>query len=309
MASRLGEIGSWPVTRIGSASAVLLLAIVACSREGAGVAPTQVAYNPVFVDQKGTLNVFPPDGPTFSMDLPISITGIAYAPDGLSLYGFGLPREGLSGLQRISFSPLRSDVVPGTASFRMVSGVAASPEQDRVVISGRYGIDATGECGLFEVVRRGNIRKVAGSGTCNSSESWVRLSLAPDGKRLLGYKESQLEIIEIESGSIRALGDRYVGGAWSPDGKWIAVLEGTGGDQTVLLDAKTTAVVRRLGSTNLQWSPDSRFLLGERSQSCFPEWGTFVVIDVSTGSETIIPSSHCKVNLNTTGWLDRGIRP
>jgi WD40 repeat protein len=214
-------------------------------------------------------------------------------------------REGSPGLLRLELSPIRVTSIPETADFRMVNGVAISKRQDRVILSGRHVARRSPACGIFEVdLRSGLARTIVENSTCEYSLSWVRLSLSSDMKRLVAFRKPRLELIDMEQGTVQSLGEQYIAGAWSPDGKWLAVLEGGSENRTVLLDAATLAKRRVFGTSNLQWSPDSRFLLGVRSEHCAPKWASLMAIDVQSGKETPFEASRCRINLNTTGWVN-----
>jgi hypothetical protein len=101
---------------------------------------------------------------------------------------------------------------------------------------------------------------------------------------------------------------------WSPDGKWIAaVLTGMpGADSVVVISAKSPALARRLGRAEGApvWSPDSRFLLTEKSQlSCaLTLYGVSLqMIDVATGKRSLIVSSRCKVAVGTFFWVNSNV--
>ncbi|MEP6756571.1 MAG: hypothetical protein ABJA67_13780 [Chthonomonadales bacterium] len=265
-------------------------------------------YDAAFIDTNGRLRVFPVSGGDFAMSLPVSFADLTYAGDGLSLYGFGPGREGPKGLARAELKSLRVTIVPNTNAFKMVSGFAISPKQDLIVISGSYKGPESPGCGIYEVkLPGGQVRRIAGNPYCEQEHSWVGLSLSPDARSLVAYRKPTLEVIDMESGHIRTIGEGFIGGAWSPDGKWLAVLEADGHNRTELLNSITMKRLRVFGTSNLAWSPDSRLLLAQRTEHCSPGWSSLVEIDVESGKETPIEGSHCKVNLNTAGWVSRDI--
>jgi WD40 repeat protein len=162
-------------------------------------------------------------------------------------------------LSRIEFDPARVTPLPNSDGFRAINSFTLSLQQDMVVISGNYGDSV---CGIFELdPKSGEVRVIVKNSTCDYSQSWVRIDLSPDSKRLVAYRKPDLELIDMATGAIQSLGEKYVAGAWSPDGKWLAVLEGGGQNNTVLLAANSLARRRVLGTSNVQWSPDSRYLL------------------------------------------------
>jgi Tol biopolymer transport system component len=117
-----------------------------------------------------------------------------------------------------------------------------------------------------------------------------------------------LELIDLVSGVAKPFGEGLLMGAWSPDGRWLAALESDGRGRTILMDAHDYARRRIVGSSDLEWSPDSRYLLGWKEHDlCGPDFGTLQMIDIETGRATAIESSKCKVNQSTIGWLSADI--
>ena len=249
-------------------------------------------------------------GEALSIPLPINLGRMTYGPDGRSLYGFdGSLEQPRRGLLRIEFNPVRVTSVPGSEGLRMVNGFSVSPAQDKVALSAQYKTANSSSCGIFEFnIQSGVVRRVAENPSCDYRESWNSLSLSPDGRRLVAYRRGGLELIDMADGTIRSIGEQYIAGAWSPDGRWLAALEGEGQNRTILLDAKSLAKIRVLGTSNVEWSPDSRFLLGSRGGHCIPELASLVAIDIQSGKESVISSSSCKVDVNTTGWVSSAVR-
>jgi WD40 repeat protein len=110
-----------------------------------------------------------------------------------------------------------------------------------------------------------------------------------------------VELIDIARGSAEPLDGAFFIAAWSPDGKWLAAVEKGEKGRTILLDAKTLARRRTLGPSEVDWSPDSRYILAV--EPCGPYSGTFSAMSVETGERTVIASSKCRVNQATTGWV------
>jgi hypothetical protein len=311
MGARMGQ-GSARAMRIARIiiGVFLMFAFALSVRRYKAMAEVRFPYSVAFVDYRAQLEVFPTAAKEFSISLPIALSRITYAPDGRSLYGFSPPRKQSTsaGLLRVQLNPIQVTSIPETAEFGMVNDVAVSARQDRFVFSARRMAESSPACGIFELdLRSGMVRKIVGNSTCEYPLSWVRLSLSPDTKRLVAFRKPRLELIDMEQGAIRSLGEEYIAGAWSPDGKWLAVLERGGNNRTVLLDALSLTRKRVFGTSNVQWSPDSRFLLGVRSEQCTPELASLVVIDVQNGKETILEGSHCKIDLNTTGWVNSDV--
>ena len=311
MGTGMGEVGTWVMRSAGIILGVFLtFAFALRVRRDTVIADVDFPYSAAFVNHRGQLEVFPTAAREFSISLPIALARITYGPDGRSLYGFSPPRNQVArGLLKVDLSPIRVTSIPKSAEFGMVNDVAVSARQDRFVFSARRMTESSPTCGIFELnLRSGVVRKIVGNSTCEYPLSWVRLSLSPDTERLVAFRKPRLELIDMETGTIRSLGEEYIAGAWSPDGKWLAALdEGSGQHRTVLLDAVSLTRKRVFGTSNVQWSPDSRFLLGVRSGQCTPELASLVVIDIQSGKETILESSHCKIDLNTTGWIDSQI--
>jgi hypothetical protein len=262
------------------------------------------AYAGAFIDYRQQLEVFPSTGRELTLSLPIGPARITYSRDGRSLYSFGDTQDRTRrGLFKIDFDPTRVTTIDNSESFSMVNGFAVSLSKSTIIISGKYSGKDSSSCGLFELdAGSGSVRKIIENPTCAYSQSWVRLSLSSDGKRLVAYRKPSLELIDLADGAIRSLGEEYITGSWSPDGKWLAVLEGGRNYQTILLNASNLEKTRVLVTSTGQWSPDSRFLLGEGGL-CSPYWSSLMAIDIQSGKAIEIASSHCKVNLNTTGWV------
>jgi len=118
----------------------------------------------------------------------------------------------------------------------------------------------------------------------------------------------RLELVDLDHVTSKPLGDGLFMAAWSPDGKWLAaLLETAGKHETVLMDASSLKRVRVLGDSDLEWSPDSRYLLGV-DDHCGAYYGTLVMMDIETGSRTSIESSRCKINQDTIGWVSSDVR-
>jgi hypothetical protein len=104
---------------------------------------------------------------------------------------------------------------------------------------------------------------------------------------------------------------------WSPDGKWIAILEGRS-PRIFLIDPRNPSQRRSLGRTGSirpEWSPDSRYLLLWK-HSLF-RCGFFIdvdgpatleFLDIETGNRSEIRSSLCQLEMGSAGWLNSEIR-
>ena len=134
----------------------------------------------------------------------------------------------------------------------------------------------------------------------------VGVSIAPD-IRVTALRNHKLELINLTDGSVRVVPGGFTLGSWSPDGKWLA---GIRTEDTFLMAADTLAPGHTLGTTDLVWSPDSRYLLGnERELLCGAYAATLVAVDVESGKRTRITSSRCRIDRGTVGWVSSEVAP
>jgi WD40 repeat protein len=262
------------------------------------------------------------DGPEVNVALPSGLPKAAFAlfgPEGRTIYIPGRPRSA-QGLKEIQFGPLRERSVPGTEGFDAIWHFTVSQPSGKIFISGK--LPKMGECGTVEVdPSPGTTRKVLAGAypDCGGGGGAV----SPDGKRALTYAGNELGVIDLESRAVEPI--RNVGGgiglrgvtwgnqvAWSPDGRWISAIIDQG--KILLIDASDTSRRRRLGSSGrgfVVWSPDSKYLLIEKSQlRCGLTYGFFEsleVLEVATGKRAPIKSSRCNVGVGSVGWLDPGV--
>lgn len=259
---------------------------------------------------KPRLLVFPIRGPVVSIPLPLKLYRVAYRADGTALYGGGDAPEGpnQSQLYKIEFNPVRATALAGSRGLSPSAGLAISAAADRVLLSGVYRHSGISECGLFELnLSEGRVRTIIGTSECSYASTWTSLSLSPDGRQAISIRKHRLEVIDLAAPSARPIGEGYIKAAWSPDGKWIAALENGAGWRTKLLDTSEFKIRKILGTTEVAWSPDSRYLLAVKP--CGPDYGTIETVDIETGKQRTIPSSKCKVNQTTTGWVSSSITP
>jgi len=139
---------------------------------------------------------------------------------------------------------------------------------------------------------------------------WRRLRLSPSGRQAVAIRHDQLELIDIDTRTTRLIGDGFLKASWSPDGRWIAALNRHG--KTVLMDTSDFKTRRTLAESEVEWSPDSRYLL--RVKGCFfpiasNGVGTVQALDVNTGQTVTIESSKCKVDSTGVGWVSRSVMP
>jgi hypothetical protein len=190
-----------------------------------------------------------------------------------------------------------------------VSRLAVSVRQDKIIISGAYRPGNDVACGVFELsVPSGNVRQILLQPDCHAASSWSYLSLSPDGELAVATHNHRLEVIDLVHGTTKSFGDGLLMGAWSPDGKWLAALENGGQGRTILMDASNFVRRRILGTSDIEWSPDSRYLLGwKKHDLCGSDFGTLQMMDIENGKMTTIKSSRCRVSQATIGWLSTEI--
>lgn len=257
------------------------------------------------------LQVFPFDRTAFSLALPFPLGPLTYSPDGKALYATDLNNtlnrgvHSAPGLFKIEISPTRVASVPGLGGFG-ISGVAIPADQDEIVISG----GRQGMCGIYKLsLPDGNLTNIVEAPCAAPLGVWQDLSLSPDGVRATAVRNHHLELIDLIHRNVEIMPDNLALGAWSPDGKWLAAMR-NGGEDTILLDARTLEQRRVIGNTDLKWSPDSRYLLARRGQlACGPYAATLEIVDIETGRRTSIASSRCRIDRGTLGWVSNKIKP
>jgi len=270
---------------------------------------TDYTYSAAFISSTAPghteLVIFPLRGK--AVKIPIRSAGgpFAYGPDGKTLYGQCTPDPAGSGdpvkiaLCKIDLKTVTKTAVSGSAGL-YARDLAISNQGDRIFVSG-YRRDGD-KWGLFEIaIPGGALRQVLQQSDKSPKSSWGHLSISPDGGRVVATRNGRVELIDTADRTTRPLGDELFIAAWSPDGKWLAAAEKGEQGRTILMDAKTLTRQRTLGPSELDWSPDSRYLLGFKP--CGPDFGTLEVIDVESGERTMIESSKCQVNQATTGWV------
>ena len=277
--------------------------------------PDDYPYRPAFISTAHArpghteLVVFPISGEAFAIPVSSASGPFAYGPDGKSLYGQCTPYSSNSdepvtvALCKIDLTTGRTAVVPGSRGVH-INSLAVSKHEDLVVLSGMQRLDNKAVYGLFEIsIPSGNVRPIFLEASGDIRTQWNKIALSPDGERAVAIRSSALELIDLVHGTAKRLEDGLFMGAWSPDGKWLAVLEKGERGRTILIDAKTLSHVRTLGPSELDWSPDSHYLLGLKS--CNEYYGTLEAIDIQNDMRTAITSSTCKINQATTGWVRR----
>jgi hypothetical protein len=275
----------------------------------AGSDPFAVAY--VHPADTGTaLTVFPIVGKELTVPAPPGLSNIGRAvssSDGKTIYVF---RSG--GVWRNDLIPHRQSIVRGTSGFIAVWHFTMSG--DRIFVSGSLNMEARIECGTYLITpdSESPLRLLAGAfPECGGGGGEV----SPDGRRVLSHSGGDVALVDLKSGKpqiVSGLRDlkrddvTWKGqAAWSPDGKWIAAFR----DGSVTLVDANTLRLRKIGRASgiIGWSPDSRKLLVSKSQlSClaYLYFESLAVIDLETGKENIIKSSHCNIVGGWVGWID-----
>jgi hypothetical protein len=170
---------------------------------------------------------------------------------------------------------------------------------------------AASVCGAFEIDQAAGTRTKMHDlprSACDGDRA-----ASPDGKYIVRKEAKHLVLDDSKDGSRHALKDFRVvtGWNWSPDSRWLAVVDG---GRLILVDAlNPSGRHRSLGSNHassfLAWSPDSqRILLSNETQfscSLFLYFGSLQVIDVLTGKRAEVKGSHCEISGGWVGWVNR----
>src|SRR5579872_5751667 len=271
--ARGADIVPLPAPRVRRflAATILISLMVSCTHQIEVGYPYRVAnYIPALDSSSAVLREFPLEGKPLTVHLPVCLGLTLFGPDGRSLYGTNatpLTYESL-GLSKIEFNPIRASMVPGTSTFGIKS-FAVSIREDKLIIAGARPGSKGWSCGVFEILLpAGEVRQVL-TYDCSYRWSWDHLSLSPTGKEAVATVGSNtdhdlhLELIDLVHGTTKSLVSGSWVGVWSPDGKWIAILEGRS-PHIFLIDPRNPSQRRSLGHTSSirpEWSPDSRYLL------------------------------------------------
>jgi WD40 repeat protein len=211
-------------------------------------------------------------------------------------------------LYKIEFGPTRASKVAGSKELTSVFGIAVS--QTKIVVSAGY-LNSAGfldekSCGMYELtLETGKVRKVLSNSDCEYLSSWGGISLSPNGEQVVAVRKRRLELVNLETAAVRSLGDGFSVAAWSPDGLWIAALEYGGRSRTILFDASNFAKRRELPSSEVIWSPDSRYIVAVGQVFlCGGYRGTPHLIDIETGKTSAIRGTACKVTNTLSGWIN-----
>jgi len=269
------------------------------------------------------LTVFPLKGESFTVPLPFVPSVIAFGPSGDALYA--LKRNGHDAsrlsLVKVQFHPTRVSSLLETIPLD-IANFTVSRREDKALVVGRRASRGKWSCGIFEVaIPSGVVRAVLENSDCRHGVLWQRVKLSPGGDRVLDEVGRDIQVIDLAGGGAKNLSREFAKGpwseyaSWSPDGKWIAVLESGRRGRVILLDATDLSRRRTLagGSHGMPpvWSPDSKYILrGQIELRCGISFDvdppyTLEVLDIESGTHTKIRSSRCRMERGETGWLKR----
>ncbi len=296
------------------AMAIFLTLVASCSVLGQRNAqkPSGTHYSAAFI-KNDKLIVFPFDKSELSIDLPDTLGGMTFSAGGRIIYGFvGPPTGGSRSLAAVTISPSGVRPLPGSNGFENVNSLTVDAAGDKAIISATYSHNGVSECGIFELdVTRGKVEKIINnlSTGCDYLSAWTHLSVSPDGGRVVGTaSKGQIGVVNLKERRIEKLWPGTAA-SWSPDGKWIAALSFTDPMKIELMSASDLSLQRGLGdetTIQLQWSPDSRYLLVFDYGLCGLSTGyrgTLGTLDIETGQRRQIENSKCRVDLASTGWV------
>lgn len=258
------------------------------------------------------ITVFPQDGKAFSTPLPPAVPPtanlIGFASNGRSAY-LQIPSAAILHLSdeliQVDFSPLRLFPVPGSGGLGEITSVTNSLSGNLLVTTA-YG---QGLCGAYEIDPSRGTHRPIWTVPARPDCRFGPMQVEPDGKRLLMADNQNFKVIDALNGTVELSG--IAGhGAWSPDGKWLAIFNN--GEVTVF-DNRIFSVRRRFRASSvdghLVWSPDSkRILFVQKELRCFlqDDYESIAVLDIETGKKWVISSSHCEVTNSRMGWIDAG---
>jgi len=263
-------------------------------------------------DHGPVLTLFPPAGKETTLAAPPGLSDIGravYSSDGRTIYALAS-----DGVWRNDLRPPQQTFVRGTSSLINAWHFTVSHPSGRIFVSSFMKTAGGSECGTYEIVPDSESPRKLLSGAfpgCGGGGGEV----SPDGKRVLGHSGGDLALIDLETGTPEIIhGFKDISrqdapwrgqATWSPDGKWVAVFRDGG---VTVVDLKTFGL-RKIGRASglFGFSPDSTKLLVSKSQlSCLPTlyFESLALIDLQTGKEGIIKSSHCNISGGWVGWID-----
>ena len=254
--------------------------------------------------------MFQRDSLRTSVELPIRLELFSYARRGSAIYDLSI-MDRAPCFYRANLNPVRVESLGCKGDISSAFDLTVSHGEDFMLVSGSVKGE-TERCGVFELrLPALTVRQVLDAGDCGSyrfETAWSSLSVSPDGGRAVAVRHDRLELVDLDRGATRPLVEGILKAAWSPDGQWIAALSTRG--KTYLIGTDNYSVKRTLAESEVQWSPDSRYLL--RVRPClFPiasnGVGTIEALGIATGERVKIASSKCGVGYLSTGWVSADV--
>jgi hypothetical protein len=268
------------------------------------------------------LVIFPSDRRQFSIPLPLALRSLTFGARGESLYAGTFKRldaktvTPMPGLFKIELNPARVNALPGSDGFYLSGRFAISRREDMLLFAGVRTDAGSMTCGIFEFnLPDGNLRSVLETSDCRAGSPWRVFDISPDASEALIRVDRRLALLDLAQGRVTPLEGELWGGAYSPDGKWIAALElfPPGRSRTILIDPKDLSRRRDLGGSNddeVVWSPDSRFLLHVMPRDACPSQNPSALetLDIETGQRFTLKNSICKAGAGRDiGWVSSKI--
>lgn len=253
--------------------------------------------------------IFPTGGKAFSIRLPSGVPPtanlIGFDSSGRSAY-LQIPSAAVlhqsDELIRVDLSPVGLFSVPGSGGLGDIFSLTNSLSGN-LLVAAAYG---QGLCGAYEIDALRGTHRPIWTTPARPDCRFGAVRVEPDGKRVLIGDNVGFKVIDPVTGAV-ALSGINGRGAWSPDGNWFAI--STKGGIT-LFDGKTFSVRRHFVSSvhgYLVWAPDSkRILFPQQQRGCEDDFESLAILDVVSGSEWVISSSHCMITGSQIGWIDAG---
>jgi hypothetical protein len=275
-------------------------------------AGTPQAYIAATLDVFGARNqawltLFPSTGQEIRVPLRPGLEGgfffLGSSSNATILYG-GIPSQDFAGLKELQFNPVRERVVPGSVGLGNILNLTVSREPGKFLVSASLIRSGTWECGIFEIDSDvGTFRplRVSRPPDCGGP-------ISPDGKTEIHTSGNNVSLLDLATGSSISIGTDMQWPMWSPDGRWIAAVVR---EEGVIIDPRNPSEKRHLGKADgpMIWSPDSKYLLFEKSQFwCWPTlYGVSLqVLNVITGKRSFIKSAHCNIlGRSNIFWINR----
>jgi hypothetical protein len=269
--------------------------------------------------------VFPFAGKEFEISIPLMPRWFAYGASGRSVYATALKETGPRsftdepGMFKIELDPVRVNTIQGLDAFGDIGPFVVSQGEDLVVSGGSKGNNYPAKsCGVYEIrLPAADIRAAIETSDCRAGSPWRVLSLSPEGTEALILADRRLALLDLAKGSITKIEGQLSGGSFSPDGRWIAVLQlgdPKAPSKTILIDRTNLASRRDLGGvedSELVWSPDSRFLLHAVYRPACPSQNPLALetLEVQTSNRALIKDSICNSGSSRQiGWIRSDIK-